>query len=185
MAPRKKKVVGPIAPLSEGMRLAEQSFDAMMASRPVADDTEAREGNALSAEMGAESMFKGTDRGTNPGIGPTVQVVQIGSPQLITMMVGSDYMGLSVERAYVRIVQTEFTRDDEVEALKADLFKRGAKAVRVMPRPKGEVLLQVIKPKGPRETLRGACQALVEAAATRDRAALLADVEATMSKVGF
>jgi hypothetical protein len=114
-----------------------------------------------------------------------VRAFAIESPELITIEPGQDWRGMRIEGSYVRFRQSVETTDQEVEIARDELLKRGAVAVRVMPRPKTAVLMRAEVRDRTRETLRGACLAIVEASASRDKAALRAEVEAVLSKEGI
>ena len=88
--------------------------------------------------------------------------------------------------AFVRLRPPATATDEQVEKVRQDVVLAGCKAVRVLPRPRGEVLTQEAK-SAPRtrETLREACLSLVETVATRDREKLREEVESVLVRVGL
>ena len=91
----------------------------------------------------------------------------------------------SLQGAYVRIKPLPGSADEDVERMRAVLLEAGVAAVRVMPVQRAAIMTKETREvPPPRETLRGACMALVETVASQDRGALRAGVERVLGKVG-
>lgn len=88
--------------------------------------------------------------------------------------------------AFVRLQPGVEDEDAHVEAVKQALLGMGAIAVRVLPRPRSEPLVEAaMAPATRRESLREAVQHVLRSAATVDRGALEERVERAAARVGL
>jgi hypothetical protein len=87
--------------------------------------------------------------------------------------------------ALVKLTPHPSATDQEVENSRQEIVKAGAVAVRVMPRQRSAVITEAARAEAPaRESIRQACEALVEQVSSRDKDALRKVVEDVLSKVG-
>jgi hypothetical protein len=93
---------------------------------------------------------------------------------------------LTAQGAFCRVRPPAGASDEDVQRVRSALVVNGARAVRVLPRPRSAPLVREAREPGTvRETLRGAVQEVCRALASQDRPRLEEMVERVSSKVGL